>query len=58
MVIEKKILYDHFADQRKIEKWNSPVVLETVNIEILPDYVTNNKERFSNWLAPTDKINK
>ena len=50
MVKEKKILYDHFADQRKTNKWNSPVILEPINISLLPDYIQNNKEKFKNWL--------
>ena len=50
MVKEKKILYDHFADQRKTDKWDSPVVLEPVNISLLPDYIQNNKEKFKNWI--------
>ena len=50
MVEEKKILYDHFADQRKADKWNSPVILDPINISLLPDYIKNNKEKFKNWL--------
>ena len=50
MVSEKKILYDHFADQRKFDKWNSPVVLQPVEISFLPDYIIRNKEKFKSWL--------
>ncbi len=50
MVSEKKILYDHFADQRKVEKWDSPVILQPVDIEILPKYIIENKNKFKNWL--------
>ena len=50
MVSEKKILYDHFADQRKIDKWNSPIVLQPVEISFLPDYIICNKEKFKSWL--------
>ena len=50
MVNEKKILYDHFADQRKIDRWDSPVVLKSIDIANLPDYVKNNKKKFRNWL--------
>ena len=50
MVKEKKILYDHFADQKKIEKWDSPITLEAINILNLPDYVINNKNKFKDWI--------
>jgi len=50
MVREKKILYDHFSDQKKIKKWDSPITLEPINILNLPDYIINNKDKFKNWL--------
>ena len=50
MVSEKKILYDHFADQRKTDKWDSPVTLKPVEISLLPDYIAQNTEKFKNWL--------
>tara|TARA_B110000438_G_C15799714_1_gene644536 strand:- start:823 stop:1695 length:873 start_codon:yes stop_codon:yes gene_type:complete len=50
MVKEKKILYDHFADQKKIDKWNSTVILEPINISFLPKYIENNKNKFKDWL--------
>ena len=50
MVKEKKILYDHFADQKKVEKWDSPVTLEAINILNLPNYVINNKNKFKDWI--------
>ena len=50
MVKEKKILYDHFADQKKINKWDSKVILQPLNLSSLPEYVSSNKEKFKNWL--------
>ena len=50
MVSEKKILYDHFVDQRKIDKWNSPVVLKPIEISHLPEYIVQNKQKFKDWL--------
>jgi len=50
MVKEKKILYDHFADQKKIKKWDSLVTLKAINILNLPDYVISNKDKFKNWI--------
>ena len=50
MVSKKKIGYDHFADQRKIDRWNSQVTLESVDISLLPKYISDNKEKFKEWL--------
>ena len=50
MVAEKKIGYDHFADQRKVDRWNSQITLKTVDISVLPEYISNNKEKFKEWL--------
>ena len=50
MVSEKKILYDHFADQKKLDKWDSEVLLHPVQISELPKYIAKNKDKFKNWL--------
>ena len=50
MVSEKKIMYDHFADQRKSDKWNSQIVLQPLDLTLLPDYISKNKEKFKDWL--------
>ena len=50
MVSDKKILYDHFADQKKIHRWDSAVVLKPIDISYLPEYIVNNKEKFKEWL--------
>ena len=50
MVSEKKILYDHFADQKKVNRWDSQVVLEPLELSFLPEYVSSNKEKFKEWL--------
>ena len=50
MVLQKKILYDHFADQRKSDKWDSPVTLKRIDISSLPDYIAKNTEKFKAWL--------
>lgn len=50
MVSKKKIGYDHFADQRKVDRWNSQITLKTVEISILPKYIADNKEKFKEWL--------
>ena len=50
MVSKKKIGYDHFADQSKVDRWNSPITLKAVEISILPKYISDNKEKFKDWL--------
>ena len=50
MVSEKKILYDHFADQRKVDKWDSSVVLKPIDVSFLPEYIIKNKDKFKIWL--------
>ena len=50
MVFQKKIMYDHFADQRKVDRWNSPVVLKPADITILPEYIIKNRDKFKDWL--------
>ena len=50
MVSQKKIMYDHFADQRKVDKWNSPIVLKPADITILPEYIIKNRDKFKDWL--------
>ena len=50
MVSEKKILYDHFADQKKVDRWDSKVILKPLEITSLPEYISSNKEKFKDWL--------
>ena len=50
MVIEKKILYDHFTDQSKTDKWDSKVVLQSMDMLLLPEYIRENSEKFKDWL--------
>ena len=50
VVSEKKIMYDHFADQRKSDKWNSQIVLQPLDLTLLRDYISKNKEKFKDWL--------
>ena len=50
MISQKKIMYDHFADQRKVDRWNSPVVLKPADITILPEYIIKNRDKFKDWL--------
>ncbi len=46
---DKKIIYDHDVDQRK-SKWNSNKTLEIAELSVLPDYINDNYDLYSNWL--------
>jgi beta-1,4-mannosyl-glycoprotein beta-1,4-N-acetylglucosaminyltransferase len=46
---EKKVFYNHFADKGNPNKWNYDYELKKVDLEILPDYLKNNKEKYKNW---------
>ena len=46
---EKKILYDHEADQRDY-KFNASKKLTKVSINEMPDYIAENREKYSIWL--------
>ena len=46
---EKKVFYNHKADKRE-RKWNVETNLKKEIDKNLPDYVLNNREKFSDWL--------
>ena len=48
-MLEKKIIYDHSSDQRGY-KWGSEKTLQTLNISEMPDYITDNLKKYTNWL--------
>ncbi len=45
----RKVLYDYKVDQRK-NKWNSDAELRIFNINGLPDYIKENRDKFTDWL--------
>ena len=47
---EEKALYDYNADQRN-NKWSNNAKLEKINLNILPEYINLNREKFKNWLS-------
>ena len=49
MVKDKKILYDHSADQRDF-KWQGNRKLKKINLSELPDYLRENNSKYSKWL--------
>ena len=36
--------------QKKIDKWDSKVVLHPMDISSLPEYISVNREKFKTWL--------
>ena len=49
IVSEKKILYDHRVDQRKY-KWTSKQTLKKIPLSEMPEYLSENKDKFSKWI--------
>jgi len=49
MVNEQKAIYDYDSDMRDY-KWSGKIKLETCGISELPDYLINNKNKYSAWL--------
>ena len=49
LVKRKVILYDHKAKSSDY-KFGTEFKLKTIGIEILPDYIKNNKDHFKNWI--------
>ena len=48
-ILEKKIIYDHGADQKK-PKWKSDKTLIKVDLKNMPAYLRENYKKYSNWL--------
>jgi beta-1,4-mannosyl-glycoprotein beta-1,4-N-acetylglucosaminyltransferase len=49
MVKDKKILYDHSADQRDF-KWKGSTDLKKIDLSELPDYLRENSSKYDEWL--------
>ena len=49
MIKNKKILYDLGIDRRNY-KWSGTKNLDRAPLEEMPDYISNNLEKYSNWL--------
>jgi len=48
-IVEKKIIYDHSVDQRK-NKWDSETTLRKIELSEMPDYLSENYKKYTNWL--------
>ena len=50
-IINKEMIYDHFADKSSTNKWESNYKLKLADEKILPNYLINNKDKFSEWFS-------
>ena len=49
LIAEKKVMYDHTADQKEF-KWSGKSVLKNLDTNLLPEYVSSNLGKYSDWL--------
>ena len=49
LISEKRVMYDHNIDQKGY-KWSGKSTLKNIHVKLLPEYVSTNIEKFSNWL--------
>ena len=50
LIKDKKALYNYNADQRD-SKWSNNTKLEKINLNLLPNYINENKEKYKRWLS-------
>ena len=49
LIDEKRVMYDHNVDQKGF-KWSGKSILKKININLLPNYIKDNTEKFKEWL--------
>ena len=49
LISEKRVMYDHNIDQKGY-KWSGKSTLKNIDVKLLPEHVSANIEKFSNWL--------
>tara|TARA_Y100000591_G_scaffold239261_1_gene209897 strand:+ start:198 stop:1079 length:882 start_codon:yes stop_codon:yes gene_type:complete len=49
LIKERKPLYDYSVDQRK-KKWATSSELVKINLDLLPNYILENEEKYKDWL--------
>ena len=49
IISEKKVFYDHNADKRD-KKWSAEIILVKESDQHLPNYIVENKEKYTDWL--------
>ena len=48
-ISKREMFYDHFADKSSKNKWNSDYKLKKIDPDLLPIYLTSNKEKYLEW---------
>ena len=49
LISEKRVMYDHNVDQKGY-KWSGKSILHNIETNLLPDYVSSNLKKYSDWL--------
>ncbi len=49
LIQEKRVMYDHNVDKRGY-KWSGKSILKSIDISNLPDYVSKNLDKYSDWI--------
>ena len=49
LINEKRVMYDHNIDQKGY-KWSGKSILKNIEISQLPEYVSSNLDKYSEWL--------
>ena len=49
LIKQRKALYNYGADKRQ-EKWSNNSELIKTNLDLLPKYISNNKDKFKKWI--------
>ena len=49
IINQKKVMYDHSKD-KKGDKWGSGKKLETLSIDKMPKYISQNLSKYKSWL--------
>ncbi len=49
LIAEKRVMYDHNVDSKGY-KWSGKSILKNIDINQLPDYISNNLSKYSDWI--------
>jgi len=50
-ISNKEMFYDHFADKSSTNKWKSDYKLKLVDENLLPSFLTKNKDKYNEWFS-------
>ena len=48
-ITNREMLYNHFIDKSSSNKWDSNYKLKQININLLPKYLIENKNKYQEW---------